>query len=107
MACQFNAKFSFDNAVCQSYEEVTAPLRLLLQTDIRFRWNTNEENAYKKLMEVMNDPDRQTHVTADASEGDMQGSIYQEKKNGKEWIPIDHTTLTNITSFKNTSHGQA
>ena len=27
MACQFNAKFSFDNAVGQNYEEITAPLR--------------------------------------------------------------------------------
>ena len=43
MACQYNAKFAFDNMNMGSYEEVTAPLRKLLKKDAEFKWTNVEE----------------------------------------------------------------
>ena len=82
-----------------SYEDVTAPLRRLLKKDVPFHWGAKEEEAFKKLIEVMNDPatlhpfnpSRPTHIAADSSEQGMQGSIYQEIEAGK-WEPIDHAS---------------
>ena len=99
MACQFNAKFSFDSDPGESYEDITLPLRNLLKKGAKFRWEKEEEQAYKKLIKKMNDPStlqafdmkRPTHVAADSSEHGMQGSIYQEREKD-EWVPIDHTS---------------
>ena len=83
MACQFNAKFAFDSTPGNSYEDITFPLRQLLKKDAKFKWDKNEEEAYKTLLAKMNDPatlqafdvSRKTHVAADSSEYGMQGSI--------------------------------
>jgi len=40
MACQYNAKFTFDNSLNLSYEEVTAPLRKLLKKGQKFTLET-------------------------------------------------------------------
>ena len=93
MACQYNAKFTFDNAEGITYEETTAPLRRLLKKDVRFHWDEKEDKVYVTLMKIMNDPatlqpfhiDRKTHVMADSCEFGIQGSIYQ-------WVPIDHAS---------------
>ena len=54
MACQYNAKFAFDNPkIQQSYEEITAPLRKLLRKNARFHWGKEEEASYQKLMNVI------------------------------------------------------
>lgn len=103
MACQFNAKFSFDNKRGTSYEEATAPLRRLLKKDVKFHWGENEEDAYKTLISIINDPatlqpfdtSRETHIMADSCEYGIQGSIYQvNPKDAKEmeWVPIDHAS---------------
>ena len=99
MACQFNAKFSFDSTPGNSYEDINFPLRKLLMKDAKFKWDEEEEEAYKMLINKMNDPatlqaydlTRPTHVAADSSEYGMQGSIYQESSKD-EWVPIDHTS---------------
>ena len=99
MACHFNARFFLENKHKLSYEDVTAPLRRLLKKDVPFHWGEKEEEAFKKLIEVMNDPatlhpfnpSRLTHIAADSSEQGMQGSIYQETEAGK-WVPIDHAS---------------
>ena len=57
MACQYNAKFAFDNQSLVSYEEVTAPLRKLLEKDTEYKWTDIEEESYVKLMEIIRDPD--------------------------------------------------
>ena len=104
MACQFNAKFSFDNKQGMSYEEATTPLRRLLKKDVKFQWGEKEENSYLRLINIINDPatlhpfdtSRETHIMADSCEYGIQGSIYQvknRKSEGKEvWIPIDHAS---------------
>ena len=98
MACQYNAKFTFDNpAVTESYEEITAPLRSLLKRNASFHWGNNEEESYQKLMNIMTSEttlrpyniNRKTHFIADASPVGMQASIYQEDERGT-WLPVDH-----------------
>ena len=56
MACQFNAKFSFDSTPGDSYEDITFPLRQLLKKDAKFKWDEEEEEAYKKLISKMGMP---------------------------------------------------
>ena len=50
MACQYNAKFAFDNGNLGSYEDVTLPLRKMLKKDAEFIWNNETEEAYTKLV---------------------------------------------------------
>ena len=105
MACQFNAKFTFDNSANITYEEATAPLRQLLKKNQHFRWGKEEEEAYQLLMHILDDPatlqpyvlNRPTHVVTDASEHGIQASIYQETDDGQRkgrdtWVPIDHVS---------------
>ena len=104
MACQYNAKFAFDNKNMGSYEEVTAPLRKLLKKDAEFKWTNVEEEAYVKLMETISDPatlqpfhkERKTNFVADASELGIQASLYQEVQQGHRekptWVPVDHVS---------------
>ena len=98
MACQYNAKFLFDHPnVKESYEEITAPLRSLLKNSSKFSWETHQEEAYRKLLEIIKSPaslqpfdiKKPTWFVADASEEGIQDSIYQKKGNDA-WIPIDH-----------------
>ena len=102
MACQFNAKFSFDSVPGASYEDITFPLRNLLKKDAKFKLGDEEDQAYKMLLGKMNDPatlhayvtGKNTHVVADSSEHGLQGSIYQERGRGEStvWVRIDHTS---------------
>ena len=103
MACQYNAKFTFDNSLNLSYEEVTAPLRQLLKKGQKFTWGTEQEQAYQQLMTILNDPatlqsydpHRKTHIITDTSEVGTQCSIYQETKQdtgAMTWVPIDHVS---------------
>ena len=98
MACQYNAKFAFDNPnIEESYEQITAPLRKLLRKTISFHWGREEEASYQKLMNIMTaettlrpyDMHRKTHFVADASPVGIQASIYQEDESGT-WLPVDH-----------------
>ena len=98
MACQFNAKFLFDHPdIPESYEEITLPLRNILKKDNNFSWSDEEENSYKKLVEIMKSPatlrpfshNLKTHLVADASEVGIQASLYQCLPDGT-WVPIDH-----------------
>ena len=106
MACQYNAKFAFDNpGIPESYEEITAPLRQLLRRNSRFRWDNEEEAAYQKLMNVMTaattlrpyNVERTTHFVADASPLGIQASIYQENEHGT-WLPVDHLSRALTTT---------
>ena len=103
MACQFNANFTFDNKANISYKDTTAPLRMLLRKDQKFKWE-KEEDAYQLQMRVLEDParfqsytiERDTDVT-NGSEHGIQGSIYQEKDQPRFdekniWVPIGHVS---------------
>lgn len=102
MACQYNAKFAFDNQELGSYEEVTKPLRLMLKKDSVFKWGNLEESSYQKLIATINDPATLqpynpgwvTHFMADASLAGIQASIYQELPwQGKPvWVPVNHVS---------------
>ena len=104
MACQYNAKFAFDNKNMGSYEDVTAPLRKLLKKGAEFKWTDTEEEAYAKLMETISDPatlqpfhkERNTNFVSDASELGIQASLYQEVQQGHRekptWVPVDHVS---------------
>jgi hypothetical protein len=104
MACQYNAKFAFDNGNLGPYEDITLPLRKLLKKDAVFRWNQEEENAYCKLITTISDPstlqpfhkERETHIVADASEVGIQSSLYQVLspiyRQKPTWVPIDHAS---------------
>ena len=102
MACQYNAKFAFDNHDLGSYEEVTKPLRLMLKKDSVFRWGKQEENSYRKLIAIINNPstlqpynpELATHFMADSSQTGIQASIYQELpgKGKPVWVPVDHVS---------------
>ena len=109
MACQYNAKFVFDNTLNLSYEEVTAPLRRLLKKDEKFCWGAAEEKAYCQLLQILEDPSTlqpydptaKTHLVVDTSEVGTQASIYQEKETTgtkARWVPVDHCSraLTEI-----------
>ena len=110
MACQFNAKFSFDSTPGLSYEDITLPLRNLLKKDAKFKWGREEDHAYTMLLSKMNDPstlqafdlNKSTHVVADSSEYGMQGSIYQEVSKDV-WVPIDHTSRALTATEQNYS----
>ena len=100
MACQYNAKFAFDNPETpDSYEQITAPLRKLLTRNAKFTWGSLEEEAYQKLMNVMTSEttlrpyniNKTTHFIADASPLGIQASIYQEDEN-RVWLPVDHVS---------------
>ena len=106
MACQYNAKFAFDNPeVPDSYEQITAPLRQLLCKGTKFQWGKEEELSYQKLINVMSsettlrpyDPKKKTHFVADASPVGIQASIYQEDKTGN-WYPVDHLSRALTTT---------
>ena len=56
MACQYNAKFAFDNQNSGLYEEVTAPLRKLIKKDAEYKLTDIEEESYVKLMEIISKP---------------------------------------------------
>jgi hypothetical protein len=104
MACQYNAKFAFDNGYLGSYEDVTRPLRKLLKKDAVFCWNNKIEEAYTKLVEIISNPSTlqafdkacETHLAADASESGIQASLYQvttpEHRRKPTWVPIDHVS---------------
>ena len=104
MACQYNAKFAFDNQSSGSYEEVTAPLRKLLKKDAEYKWTDIEEESYVKLMEIISDPatlqafrkDRKINLVSDASEVGIQASLYQElphkHREKPTWVPVDHVS---------------
>ena len=104
MACQYNAKFAFDNGNLGSYEEITRPLRKLMRKDAMFRWDSEMEDAYMKLIDVISDPStlqafskaRDTHLATDASESGIQASLYQVVENKRRhkpmWVPIDHVS---------------
>ena len=111
MACQYNAKFLFDTPnVKESYEQVTAPLRNLLKKDQKFLWNSEHDDAYTKLSNIMESPStlrpyntsRNTHFVADSSEAGIQASIYQETSKSV-WVPIDHISRTLTDTEKNYS----
>ena len=100
MACQYNAKFLFDSpTVSETYEEITAPLRALLKKDVKIVWQAAEDEAYQKLLSLMESPATlrpynpawHTHFVADSSEVGVQCSIYQEREDGT-WVPVDHTS---------------
>ena len=100
MACQYNAKFLFDSPdICESYEQVTSPLRALLKKDTKFVWGTEQEESYKKLITLMESPatlrpykiGSQTHFISDSSEIGIQSSVYQVEEDGT-WVPVDHTS---------------
>lgn len=56
MACQFNAKFSFDSTPGASYEDTTFHLRQLLKKDAKFTWGEEEEKSYKMLINKILQP---------------------------------------------------
>ena len=104
MACQYNAKFAFDNGDLGSYEDVTLPLRKMLKKDAIFVWNSETEEAYRKLVETISNPStlqafdkaRETHLVADASESGIHASLYQvaipEHREKPTWVPVDHVS---------------
>ena len=85
MACQYNTKFSFDSHRGITYKEATAPLQCLLTKDVKFHWGMEQQESYRNLVDVMNDPatlqaydtSRETHIMADSCNYGIQGSIYQ------------------------------
>ena len=83
----------------ETYEEITAPLRILSKKDVKFQWGAEQDAAYMKLLDLMESPatlrpfvpGRKTHFMADSSEVGIQASIYQEESENV-WVPIDHTS---------------
>ena len=97
-AVAYNAKHGFEHQEDKSYEEVTAPLRKLLNKDAIFKWDDESETSFQTLLRMMNsrtylaphDPKRKTHLVKDASPCWIAASLYQEDNQGK-WVPVDHT----------------
>ena len=97
-AAAYNAKFAFDHKEDLTYEEVTAPLRELMEKGARFEWNNEREASYQKLLRMMNDktilapfiPGRDIHLVTDASPQGIAASLYQTH-NGV-WRPVDHVS---------------
>ena len=98
-AAAYNAKFAFDYSGKESYEEVTAPLRELLNKDAKFEWNERRDASFPKLLDMMNDEtvlvpfnlENKTHLVTDASPFGISASLYQEDDAGR-WIPVDHVS---------------
>ena len=104
MACQYNAKFAFDNGNLGSYEDITLPLRKMLKKDAVYVWDDTTEEAYRNLVEILCNPStlqafdksRETHIVADASETGIQASLYQvttlKQRRKPTWVPVDHVS---------------
>ena len=45
-AAAYNTKYGFDHHKDLTYEEVTAPLRQLLEKDATFRWDDTREDSF-------------------------------------------------------------
>ena len=105
MACQFNAKFTFENKANISCEDATAPLQMLLEKDQKSKWE-KEEDGYQFLMRILEDEaststlyhwQGHTRAFTDASERSIQDNIYQENDEVRLderniWVPIDHVS---------------
>ena len=98
-AAAYNARYSFDHKQNRSYEEVTAPLRKLLEKDAEFEWSGEREESYQQLLGMMSsrtflapyNPRRKTHLVTDASPCGIAASLYQEDEQGR-WVPVDHAS---------------
>ena len=96
-ACSYNAKFAFDHKLPTTYQETTAPLRLMLEKDAKFMWSDKQENSYRSLLNMLNDKtclrpfrtELPTHFISDASRYGIAASVYQEEKDGT-FVPVDH-----------------
>ena len=71
-AAAYNTKYGFDHHEDLTCEEVTAPLRQLLEKDATFRWDNAREDSFQTLLRMMNsrtpyDPKKKTHPVTDAS----------------------------------------
>ena len=76
-ACSYNAKFAFDHTQPHTYQEITAPLRELLEKGARFVWTQRREESYQSLLKILSDKttlrpfraDLPTHFISDACSG--------------------------------------
>ena len=91
-ACSYNAKFTFDHSQPQTYQEITAPLREMLEKGAKFEWTKIRERSYQSLIEILSDKttlrpfltNLPTHFKSDACRLGISASVYQEEK-GETW----------------------
>ena len=96
-ACSYNAKFAFDHRQPQTYQEITAPLRELMEKEAKFVWTDRRESSYQALIAILSDktalrpfrPDLPTHFISDACKQGLSASVYQEEQDGT-LVPVDH-----------------
>ena len=96
-ACSYNAKFAFDHTQPYTYQEITAPLRELLEKAAKFVWTDRREDSYQALLRILSDkttlrpfrPDLPTHFISDACRQGLAASVYQEERDGT-LVPVDH-----------------
>ena len=96
-ACAYNAKFAFDHSQPQTYQEITAPLREMLEKGARFEWNKTREHSFKALLKILTDkttlrpfrPHLPTHYISDACRQGISAAVYQEEPGG-DLVPVDH-----------------
>ena len=71
-AAAYNARFSFGHNEDDSYEEVIATLRQMLEKDVRFKWEDTKDQAYRQLLRMMNSDTYLVLLMAFTSWGDHQ-----------------------------------
>ena len=96
-ACSYNAKFTFDHSQPQTYQEITAPLREMLEKGAKFKWTNIRERSYQSLLRILSDkttlrpfrPNLPIHFISDACRLGISASVYQEEEGG-DLVPVDH-----------------
>lgn len=96
-ACSYNAKFAFDHTQPHTYQEITAPLREMLEKGARFVWTDKREKSYQALIRILSDkttlrpfrPGLPIHYISDACKEGLSAGVYQEEKDGT-LVPVDH-----------------
>ena len=75
-----------------NFSTITEPLRILTKKDSIFRWNTEQQQAFDQLKDILSDattlayynPDAETYLTVDASPVGLGAILSQKQEDGSE-----------------------
>ena len=94
--CNFYQRF------IQEYSYVARPLNLLTRKDTPFQWTEECQRAFDKLKEALTlapvlhhyQPEGETKVETDASNGVVAGVLSQQDRNTQLWHPVAYFSKT-------------
>ena len=92
--CQYNAMFMLTDIA--TYSDVTAPLRALLQKDVKFEWSQKCEDAVQTLKKALVseqvmaywDQNRKTELVVDRGPDGVAATLYQQDPKTNHWLTV-------------------